>query len=91
MKSPDRTSAIPEAAVSRSVASLFTAHPATVGETYLQHLHSAAKFSVLMFCGAAACLVHAVLPFAFVRTGSSMIERLHHMMITARARHAGGK
>ena len=55
--------------MSRSVASLFTAHPATVGETYLQHLHSAAKFSALMFCGAAACLIHAVLPFAFVRTG----------------------
>lgn len=72
----------------KSFSSLFTAHPSTVGETYLQHLHSALKFAVLMLCGALACLVHAVLPFAFTRTGSAMIERLHYMMIAGRARHA---
>jgi hypothetical protein len=65
---------------------LFTGHPATVGETYFGHLRQALGFSIRMFAAALACFVHALLPFLFVRTGSSCIETLHQRMVVNRAR-----
>lgn len=60
---------------------LFTEHPASVGETYLEHLCTAASFSARMMLGAAACFLHALLPFAFRRTGSTCIQQLHDRMV----------
>ena len=65
---------------------LFTEHPATVGETYGEHLMMAGGFSLRLLLGAAACLVHAILPFLFVKTGSSIITDLHERMVTHRRR-----
>ncbi len=64
----------------------FTEHPASVGETYWQHLRSAAGFAGGMLIGAPACLIHTLLPFVFVRTGSSIIEDLHRRMVLQRHR-----
>lgn len=66
----------------------FTAHPATVGETYFQHMRSAGAFAVLLFLGSMACLLHAILPFAFERTGSNFVRTLYDRMVTNRAAHA---
>ena len=55
----------------------FTRHPSEVGETYFQHMAAAAGVGVRMAAGAAACFVHAIFPFLFVRTGSATIDRLH--------------
>ena len=60
--------------------SALTEHLEEVGETYLQHLAHAVGFAVAMLVGALACLVHALLPFLFVRTGSDCIRRLHRQM-----------
>jgi hypothetical protein len=65
---------------------LFTAHPATVGETYVQHLGQASRFGVRMILGGLACLIHGLLPFLFVRTGSATISELHTRMVTHRRR-----
>ena len=62
----------------------FTEHPATVGETYAQHFHHAGGFGITMVLGGLACLVHAVLPFAFTKIGSAIIERLHDRMVVNR-------
>jgi hypothetical protein len=70
----------------KSLSSLFTEHPATVGETYGQHLVSAAGFSVRMLGAGLACLIHALLPFLFVRTGSNTIAKLYDRMILNRSR-----
>ena len=67
---------------------LFTEHPASVGETYLQHLCAASGFAIRMFGGAIACFLHALLPFAFQHTGSDCIEALHERMIAKRRRRA---
>ncbi|WP_348524089.1 DUF6356 family protein [Phaeobacter sp. J2-8] len=40
----------------------FTAHPASVNESYGQHLRFALRFSGLLFLAAGAALVHAILP-----------------------------
>ncbi len=64
----------------------FTEHPASVGESYWQHLGVATGFGVSMIVGGLACLVHAVFPFLFLRTGSATITRLHQQMVVSRTR-----
>lgn len=58
----------------------FTEHPTAVGETYLVHLRAAAGFGFQMVAAGLACLVHALLPFLFVHTGSDCVYRLHERM-----------
>jgi hypothetical protein len=57
----------------------FTAHPASVGETYAQHFRFALGFGVRMTFGGLAAVVHAVLPFLFVTTASGVLEKLNAM------------
>jgi hypothetical protein len=64
----------------------FTEHPASVGETYGEHMHTAAWFGWRMLLGSLACFVHAVLPFLFTRTGSATITQLHDRMVVNRVR-----
>jgi len=67
-----------------AITRLFTEHPASVGETYLAHLLRAAWFGGRLILAGGACLVHAVFPFLFVRTGSTAITELHTAMVTGR-------
>lgn len=64
----------------------FTDHPATVGETYLEHMRCALGFSLTMTCSAICCAIHAFLPFLFTKTGSSAIEDLHRRMVRQRSK-----
>ena len=64
----------------------FTEHPASVGESYLQHMGMAFGFGAKMVFAGLACLAHAVFPFLFVRTGRECIEELHERMVTHRDR-----
>ena len=61
-------------------------HLNEVGETYPQHLMKASGFAATMLAGGVACLVHALLPFLFVRTGSDCIRRLNEEMVENRNR-----
>lgn len=63
----------------------FTDHPAHVGETYAQHLHTAGSFGLTMIVGGVACLLHGLFPFAFTTTGSDAVRALHTRMVTKRA------
>ena len=58
----------------------FTDHPASVGESYFEHLGRAMCFGTRMVFAGLACLVHGVLPFLFVRTGSGTIAELNERM-----------
>ena len=64
----------------------FTAHPQSVGETYTEHLGTATAFGLRMMLAGFACLVHGLLPFLFVRTGSRAIAELNDRMVTNRRR-----
>ena len=59
---------------------LFTEHPQSVDETYVQHMRFASGFSVRLFVAGCAALVHAFLPFLFEKTASNMIGAMHHRM-----------
>ena len=63
----------------------FTEHPESVGETYTEHLVRAVGFGTRMVLAGIACLVHAVLPFLFVRTGSRAIAELNDRMVVNRS------
>jgi hypothetical protein len=63
-----------------------TTHLDVVDETYAQHFRHATSFALEMFAAGLACLVHAVLPFLFERTGSDCIRRLHERMVVNRHR-----
>lgn len=55
---------------------LFTAHPASVGETYGHHLRRASFFGAQCILIGLVSLVHAFLPFVFQKTASAKFMRL---------------
>ena len=55
----------------------FTRHPREVGETYFEHMGTAAGVGMRLAAGALACFVHAIFPFLCVRRGSETIASLH--------------
>lgn len=56
---------------------LFTAHPASVGESYFGHMAFAARFASRLLLAGGAALVHALLPFACQTTASHIVRELH--------------
>lgn len=64
----------------------FTQHPDAVGETYLEHLVQAWRFSGQLAAAALACLLHGLFPFAFQTSGSRRVRDLHDRMVTHRTR-----
>ena len=64
----------------------FRDHPATVGETYTEHMGSAFSFSFRLIGAGLACFIHGVFPFLFKKTGSEAVLELHHRMVTHRDR-----
>lgn len=64
--------------MSQKIAQLFTQHPASVDETFLEHMWFALTFSFWLFAAAGAALVHAILPFMFEKTGSKIITKLYN-------------
>lgn len=67
---------------------LFTEHPESVGETYGEHLVRAWWFGGRMVVAGLGCMLHALLPFTFVHTGSEAIDELHVRMQATRRRAA---
>ncbi|GGK35310.1 DUF6356 family protein [Salinarimonas ramus] len=66
----------------------FTAHPASVGESYVEHMGVAFSFGGRMLAAGLACLVHGIFPFLFTKTGSKTVTELHERMVRNRVRHA---
>jgi hypothetical protein len=67
---------------------LFTDHPASVGESYFEHLAMAFSFSARMIGGGLACLIHGIFPFLFRASGSNCIRDLNDRMVMHRMRKA---
>jgi len=68
------------------IARLFRDHPASVGESYGEHFAMATGFGLAMIGAGLCCLIHGLLPFLFVRTGSDAIRGLHGRMVLSRTR-----
>lgn len=62
----------------------FIDHPASVNETYFEHMRFAGSFALTLFAAGGAALVHAIIPPLFETTASRQIAKLHARM---EARH----
>ena len=60
----------------KKVYGLFQEHPNSLGETYWQHMLKAVKFSILFGAASVICLMHALFPFLFVSTASSIAKNI---------------
>ena len=60
--------------------SVFTNHPKSVNETYLQHQRFAFGIAWKMFKGSFFCLIHGLFPFLFEKTGSEVIRELNQTL-----------
>lgn len=67
-----------------TIQKLFTDHPASVNESYVEHMEMSGTFAFWLFVAGFCAAVHAVLPFLFEKTGSRIITRLHRRMVTGR-------
>ena len=65
---------------------VFTEHPATVGESYFQHMFRALGFGFRMVGAGMGCILHAIFPFICEKTGSKMIDCLHNEMHEVKSR-----
>ena len=70
----------------KTIINAFKSHPASVDESYVEHLGSAWSFAVPLIGAGIACLLHGLFPFLFVTTGSSTIRQLYERMVINRVR-----
>lgn len=55
-------------------------HPASVDETYFQHLWFALRFASSLFLISIAAFLHGLVPCLFEHTASTKISELHNRM-----------
>ncbi len=65
---------------------LFKQHPASVNESYIQHMGTALFFFAYFCYAAFAALIHAFFPFLFEKTGSKIVSELNQRMVVSRSR-----
>ena len=59
---------------------LFTDHPASVSETYFEHLKFALSFAGLLAYAAFAAIIHALVPCLFEKTAGNIIRQMAYRM-----------
>lgn len=64
----------------RPLLGAFTDHPASVGETYREHMVVALGYGARLVRAGCAALVHAFLPVLFETTASEAIRAMHAEM-----------
>jgi len=57
-------------------------HLKDVNETYFEHMYHALCYTLTFALLTVTALIHAILPFLFVETGSNIISNLHKKMQT---------
>jgi len=65
--------------VLRYIKHLFTKHPHSIGETYLQHMWQALTISFRMGLACITQLVHAIFPFIFPILGTDVWSLLNFL------------
>ena len=55
---------------------LFTEHPHSLGESYLEHLICAAGYGLRMIFAGFAAIIHSIFPFLFETTASDLAREI---------------
>ena len=58
----------------------FTKHPKEVGETYLEHMWNAMRYSFTFLLLFFVAFIHAIFPFWFTRTASCVVQEMSKHM-----------
>ena len=56
---------------------IFTKHPHSIGETYLEHMKKALNTAIKVQLVVFIILTHAIFPFLFEHLGSDEIEKIN--------------
>ena len=64
-------------APARPLLGAFTEHPASVGETYTEHMAVALGYGARLLGAGCAAMVHAIVPALFQTTASDAIGTMH--------------
>ncbi len=72
-----------------AISDIFTRHPASVGQTWVQHCRFALSVSRTLTVAAVAAAVHAVVPALCETTASRAVDRLHAQIHGLRDADAG--
>lgn len=67
----------------------FTTHPGTVGESYGEHFGHAMSYSSRLAKASFCAFVHAIFPFWFEKTASTMIREMVREMDARQSAPAG--
>jgi len=59
------------------ISKVFFDHPATVEESYFEHMAFAGGFAFNLFLAAAAALVHAIIPCLLEKTAGNLIRKMY--------------
>ena len=60
------------------ISRVFLDHPATVEESYFEHMAFAGRFSATLFLAGGAAFVHALIPCLFEKTASDLIRKMYY-------------
>jgi hypothetical protein len=60
---------------------IFTKHPNSIGEGYFEHMKFASLFGLNMIVGGLACIIHAIFPFLFQKTGSDYLLKMTYTFV----------
>ena len=55
---------------------IFTKHPKEVGETYLEHMWNALRYSFTFLLLVVVALIHSIFRFLFTKTASCVIQEM---------------
>jgi len=58
------------------VKNIFTDHPTKVGETYLQHMVAAWRYSLTFLLLVGVSFIHSIFPFLFTKTASCVVQAM---------------
>ena len=72
-----------------AIGDIFTRHPASVGQTWVQHGRFALSVSWTLTLAALAAVVHAVVPALCETTASRAVDRVHAQLHGLRDADAG--
>ncbi|MCY4551748.1 MAG: DUF6356 family protein [Defluviicoccus sp.] len=61
----------------RPILGAFTDHPASVGETYAEHMGVALSFGARLLGAGCAAIVHALVPALFQTAASDAVRTMH--------------
>ena len=69
----------------RKLATMFLAHPRSLGMSWASHGIGAVKIGATLIGAGLACLIHAIVPAWFTQTAGKTVSGLHEHMVQRKA------